>query len=123
MCQVFEFFERRRRVSPFLGNPESGQEASRGEEEVGEKSKGEGEEDNWAVSSKGSGDEANVAGGLTGRNECRKTIGQERQLASMFKEAILEGARLVWMGLISSSSFSSRVCKEGHIRLKWEKEA
>ena len=31
LCQVFEFFERRRRVSPFLGNPESVQEAMMGE--------------------------------------------------------------------------------------------
>ena len=110
MCQVLEALERRRRVSPFLGNPESGQEASRGEEEVGEKSKGEGEEVIWATSSKGRGDEANVAGGLTGRNECWKTIGQERQLSSMVKEATMEKAGLVWKEQISSSS-SFRVCK------------
>ena len=98
MCQVLEALERRRRVSPFLGSPESGQEASRGEEEVGEKSKGEVEEVIWAASSKGRGVEANVADGLTGRNECWKTIGQERQLCSMAKEATMEEERLVWKG-------------------------
>ena len=95
MCQVLEALERRRRVSPFLGNPELGQEASRGEEEVGEKSKGEGEEVICATSSNGRGEEAKVGGGLTGRNEWWKTIGQESQLSSMFKEALMEVARLV----------------------------
>ena len=95
MCQVLEAFERRRRVSPFLGNPESGQEASMGEKVVGEKSKGEGEEVICATSTNGRGEEAKVGGGLTGRKECWKTIGQERQLSSMFKEAIIEVAGLV----------------------------
>ena len=36
LCHVLEVLERRSRVSPFLGNPESGQEASMGEELVGE---------------------------------------------------------------------------------------
>ena len=111
MCQVLEAFERRRRVSPFLGNPESGKVAIMGEDVVGEKSRGEGKEDKCAVSSKGRGDEANVDGGLTGRKEWWKTIGQERKLSSMFKEAMIEGARLVWKGELSSSSFPSRVCK------------
>ena len=111
LCQVLEAFERRRRVSPFLGNPESGKEAIMGEDVVGEKSRGEGEEDKCAVSSKGRGAEANVDGGLTGRKEWWKMIGQESQLSSMFKVAIMEEARLVWKPEISSSSFSSRVCK------------
>ena len=82
-------------MSPFLGNPESGQEASMGEEVVGEKSKGEGEEVICATSSNGRGEEAKVGGGLTGRIDWWKTIGQESQLSSMFKEAIWEGTGLV----------------------------
>ena len=69
LCQVLEAFERRRSVSPFLGKPESGKEARMGEDVVGEKSKGEGEEDKCAVSSKGRGDEVNVDVGPTGRKE------------------------------------------------------
>ena len=95
LCHVLEVLERRSRVSPFLGNPESGQEASMGEEVVGEKRKGEGAKVHCAASSKGMGEESKVDGGLTGRKECWKMVGQERQLSSMFKEAIWEGTGLV----------------------------
>ena len=120
LCQVFEFFERRRRVSPFLGNPESGQEAMMGEKVVEEQSKEEEVEEDWAFSSSGRGEGSKVGGGLIGRKECLNIVGQERQLSCMFTEAIMEVVMLVWRLEISSSATSSKLCKEGHVKLRGE---
>ena len=120
LCQVLDFFERRRRVSPFLGNPESGQEAMMGEKVVEEQRKEEEVEEDWAFSSSGGGEVSKVGGGLIGRKECLNVVGQERQLSCMFTEAIMEVVMLVCSVEISSSATSSKLCKEGHIRLRGE---
>ena len=77
-------------------------------------------EEDWAFSSRGRGEGSKVGGGLIGRKECLNIVGQERQVSCMFTEAIMEVVMLVWNLEISSSATSSKLCKEGHVRLRGE---